>query len=43
MKENLSSGTKLWKAVGGLLAVGLVVLVAKELPALRRELRIMRM
>lgn len=43
MKENSNSGTKLWKAFGGLLAVGLVIMVVKELPAIRREMRIMRM
>jgi hypothetical protein len=32
-----------WIALGGLLAVGLTVLVAMELPSMRRELRLMRM
>jgi hypothetical protein len=34
---------KAWMAVGGLLAVGLAILVVKEIPAMRRELRLMRM
>lgn len=32
-----------WIALGGLLAVGFTVLVAMELPSMRRELRILRM
>ncbi len=32
-----------WIAFGGLLALGLSVLVFREIPSMRRELRLMRM
>ena len=32
-----------WMAFGGLLAAGLVLLALREIPSMRRELRIMRM
>jgi hypothetical protein len=32
-----------WLALGGLLAVGFAVLVIREMPSMRRELRLMRM
>ena len=32
-----------WYAVGGLLVLGLAFLVAREIPSMRRELRLMRM
>ena len=34
---------KTWLAVGGLLALGLTFMIMRELPAMRRELRLMRM
>ena len=44
MKSNSrNTATIAWMALGGLLAVGFTVLVAMELPSLRRELRILRM
>lgn len=32
-----------WYAFGGLLALGLAYMVAREMPAIRRELQLMRM
>jgi hypothetical protein len=32
-----------WVAFGGLLALGFAYIVARELPSIRRELRLMRM
>ncbi|HZR15945.1 MAG TPA: hypothetical protein VFE51_01340 [Verrucomicrobiae bacterium] len=32
-----------WLAFGGLLVVGMAFLVVRELPSMRRELRLMRM
>jgi hypothetical protein len=44
MKSNSRNTASIaWFALGGLLAVGFTVLVARELPSMRRELRIMRM
>lgn len=44
MKETSRSvAGKAWSAVGWLLLVGVGMLVVRELPSLRRELRIMRM
>ncbi len=34
---------KAWMAVGGLLALGLTLVFVRELPSMRRELRLMRM
>ncbi|HTL55761.1 MAG TPA: hypothetical protein VL361_08780 [Candidatus Limnocylindrales bacterium] len=44
MKSNSkNTATMAWIALGGLLAVGFTVLIAMELPSMRRELRLMRM
>lgn len=44
MKSNSkNTATMAWIALGGLLAVGFTVLIAMELPSMRRELRILRM
>ena len=32
-----------WYVVGGLMALGLTVLIVREMPSMRRELRLMRM
>jgi hypothetical protein len=32
-----------WLAFGGLLALGITVMIMRELPSMRRELRLMRM
>ncbi len=34
---------KAWLAVGGLLALGFVILTIREVPSMRREARLMRM
>ncbi len=34
---------KAWLAFGGLLALGFVVMMIREVPSMRRELRLMRM
>jgi len=41
--KECSAAAKAWMAVGGLLTLGLVVLFVRELPSIRRELKIMRM
>jgi hypothetical protein len=38
-----STAEKAWLAFGGLLALGLTLLFIREIPSLRRELRIMKM
>lgn len=38
-----NSAANAWFALGGLLAIGVAVMVIRELPALRRELHIIRM
>ena len=45
MKEsNSRMGSRAaWIALGSLLALGLTMLVVKEIPAMRREFRLMRM
>ena len=43
MKGSRSPAAKAWVAFGGLLALGLAFLVVRELPSMRRELRLMRM
>ncbi len=35
--------SKVWLAFGGLLALGVTMLIIRELPAMRRELHLMRM
>ena len=41
--KNCSLAAKAWLAVGGLMALGLAALFIRELPAMRRELKLMRM
>jgi hypothetical protein len=43
MKRNSTQASKVWWAFGSLVALGLTMFIVKELPAIRRELRIMRM
>ena len=43
VKSKSNNAGKAWMAFGGLLALGLVVMVIRELPAMRRELHLMRM
>jgi hypothetical protein len=43
MKRNSRSASKAWLAFGSLVALGITILVVKELPAMRREWRIMKM
>jgi len=40
-RENLARNA--WIAVGSLLALGMLAIVVRELPSMRRELRLMRM
>ena len=39
----MSLSLKLWIALGGVVVLGMVVMSARELPAIRRELRLLRM
>ncbi len=39
----MNNATKAWIAVGGLVVLGLTILVIQELPAVYRELHLMRM
>jgi len=41
--NNISAGGKAWIIFGGLIVIGLIVMTLRELPALRREARILRM
>jgi len=41
--KNSNGAATAWYIVGGLMAFGLTMLLVRELPAIRRELRIMRM
>ena len=41
--RNGNGGSTAWWILGGLITLGLTLLVAREIPAVRRELRIMRM
>jgi hypothetical protein len=41
--KNCSVGSKMWMALGGLFAVGLAIMFLRETPAMRRELKLMRM
>ena len=45
MKElkNSSLASKMWLAFGGLIAIGIAVMIAREAPAMRRELKLLRM
>lgn len=44
MRERTKNNAALaWLAFGGLLALGCVAMVVRELPSMRRELRMMRM
>jgi hypothetical protein len=43
MKRESNFAANAWIALGGLLALGTAILMIRELPAMRRELRIMRM
>ncbi len=42
-KASRNPAARAWLAFGGLLAVGFAFLVVRELPSMRRELRLMRM
>jgi hypothetical protein len=41
--KNYSPAAQAWMAFGGLMALGLVLLVVREIPSMRRELQMMRM
>jgi hypothetical protein len=41
--RNCSLASKMWMALGGLLAVGVAIMILRETPAMRRELKLMRM
>jgi hypothetical protein len=41
--RNCSLASKMWMAFGGLLAVGMAIMVLREVPAMRREAKILRM
>jgi len=41
--NHLSAGGKAWIIFGGLIVLGLIVMTLRELPAMRREMRILRM
>ncbi len=43
MRHNSNPLARLWMALGGLMVVGAAILFVREIPSLRRELRIMRM
>jgi hypothetical protein len=38
-----SGSSKVWLAVGGLVALGITIMILRETPAMRRELKILRM
>lgn len=40
-KENAAKNA--WIAFGGLVALGIIILTVREMPSMRRELRLMRM
>jgi hypothetical protein len=40
-KENTAKNA--WIAFGGLLALGVIIMTVRELPSIRRELRLLRM
>ena len=41
--KNCSVASKMWMALGGLLAVGMAIMFIRETPAMRRELKLMKM
>jgi hypothetical protein len=41
--RNCSMGSKMWMAIGSLLAVGMAIMFLRETPAMRRELKLLRM
>jgi hypothetical protein len=41
--KNSNPAATAWYILGGLMALGLTILVVREFPAMRRELRMMRM
>jgi hypothetical protein len=41
--RNCSLGSKMWMAFGSLLAVGMAIMFLRETPAMRRELKLMKM
>jgi hypothetical protein len=41
--RNCSLGSKMWMAIGSLLAVGMAIMFLRETPAMRRELKLMKM
>lgn len=41
--RNCSVASKMWMALGGLLAFGMAIMVFREMPAMRREAKILRM
>ncbi len=43
MKKRSNPASLAWMAFGGLMALGITALFVRELPSMRRELRIFRM
>jgi hypothetical protein len=41
--RNGSVASKMWVALGGLFVVGMAIMFLRETPAMRRELKLMRM
>jgi hypothetical protein len=41
--KNCSLASKMWVALGGLIVVGMTIMFLRETPAMRRELKLMRM
>jgi hypothetical protein len=41
--RNSSVASKMWVALGGLIVVGMAIMFLRETPAMRRELKLMRM
>jgi hypothetical protein len=41
--KNCSVASKMWMALGGLIVVGMAIMFLRETPAMRRELKLMRM
>jgi hypothetical protein len=41
--NNLSAGGKAWVVFGALIVLGVVAMTLRELPAMRREMRILKM
>lgn len=42
-RNTKACASKTWIALGGLLALGLTFMIMRELPSIRRELRLIRM